>query len=109
MGRLTTGSADGASAPPLNRSVLRGNATDRGIDHADLHHPAHERHALELHRHGPGGYKAIDITGQDTRLFSLTCPLYVGVILVAIPKYTKGGLKWIPFLDLARSSPSSSS
>jgi 5'-nucleotidase/UDP-sugar diphosphatase len=38
------------------------------------------------------GYKAIDITGKDTRLFSLTCPLYVGIILVAIPKYTKGKL-----------------
>jgi len=38
------------------------------------------------------GYKAIDITGKDARLFSLTCPLYVGVILVAIPKYTKGKL-----------------
>jgi 5'-nucleotidase / UDP-sugar diphosphatase len=38
------------------------------------------------------GYKAIDISGKDTRLHSLTCPLYVGVILVAIPKYTKGKL-----------------
>jgi 5'-nucleotidase len=38
------------------------------------------------------GYKAIDISGRDTRLYSLTCPLYVGVILVAIPKYTKGRL-----------------
>jgi len=39
-----------------------------------------------------GGYKAIDVSGKDTRLYSLTCPLYVGVILVAIPKYTKGKL-----------------
>ena len=38
------------------------------------------------------GYHAIDITGQDARLFSLTCPLYLGLILVAIPKYTKGKL-----------------
>jgi 5'-nucleotidase len=38
------------------------------------------------------GYKAIDSSGTDTRLYSLTCPLYVGVILVAIPKYTKGKL-----------------
>jgi 5'-nucleotidase len=38
------------------------------------------------------GYEAIDISGKDTRLYSLTCPLYVGVILVAIPKYTKGKL-----------------
>ena len=38
------------------------------------------------------GYKPIDISGKDARLYSLTCPLYVGVILVAIPKYTKGKL-----------------
>jgi 5'-nucleotidase len=38
------------------------------------------------------GYEAIDITGKGLRLFSLTCPLYVGVILVVIPKYTKGQL-----------------
>jgi 5'-nucleotidase len=38
------------------------------------------------------GYKAIDISGKDTRLYSLTCPLMLGVILVAIPKYSKGKL-----------------
>jgi 5'-nucleotidase len=38
------------------------------------------------------GYRAIDISGNDARLYSLTCPFYVGVILVAIPKYTKGKL-----------------
>jgi 5'-nucleotidase len=38
------------------------------------------------------GYRAIDISGKDTRLYSLTCPLYVGVILVVIPKYSKGKL-----------------
>jgi 5'-nucleotidase len=38
------------------------------------------------------GYRAIDISGKDARLYSLTCSLYVGVILVAIPKYTKGKL-----------------
>jgi len=38
------------------------------------------------------GYQAIDITGKDTRLFSLTCPLMLGSILVAIPTYTKGKL-----------------
>jgi 5'-nucleotidase len=38
------------------------------------------------------GYRAIDITGKDERLFSLTCPLMLAVILVAIPKYTKGKL-----------------
>ena len=38
------------------------------------------------------GYRPIDITGKDDRLYSLTCPLYLGVIIVAIPKYTKGRL-----------------
>jgi len=38
------------------------------------------------------GYHAIDVTGKDGRLYSLTCPLYLGQILVAIPKYTKGKL-----------------
>ena len=38
------------------------------------------------------GYKAIDIGGSDTRLYSLTCSLYLGLVLVAIPKYTKGKL-----------------
>ena len=38
------------------------------------------------------GYRAIDISGKDSRLYSLTCPFYAGVVLVAIPKYTKGAL-----------------
>jgi 5'-nucleotidase / UDP-sugar diphosphatase len=42
------------------------------------------------------GYQAIDITGKGARLYSLTCPLYLGIILVAIPKYTKGALTLVP-------------
>ncbi|MFO1313201.1 MAG: bifunctional UDP-sugar hydrolase/5'-nucleotidase [Burkholderiales bacterium] len=38
------------------------------------------------------GYKPIDITGKDARLYSVTCPLMLGQMLVAIPKYTKGAL-----------------
>jgi 5'-nucleotidase / UDP-sugar diphosphatase len=38
------------------------------------------------------GYSPIDITGTDQRLYSLTCPLMLAMILVAIPKYTKGKL-----------------
>ncbi|HTP48990.1 MAG TPA: bifunctional UDP-sugar hydrolase/5'-nucleotidase [Casimicrobiaceae bacterium] len=38
------------------------------------------------------GYKAIDITGKDGHLYSVTCPLMLGLMLVAIPKYTKGAL-----------------
>ena len=42
------------------------------------------------------GYRAIDITGKDERLYSLTCPLMLGTILVGIPKYTKGKLALAP-------------
>ena len=42
------------------------------------------------------GYTAIDITGKSDRLYSLTCPLYLGMILTAIPKYTKGKLALVP-------------
>jgi 5'-nucleotidase / UDP-sugar diphosphatase len=38
------------------------------------------------------GYRTIDITGQDARLYSLTCPLMVGQFIVAIPNFTKGKL-----------------
>jgi 5'-nucleotidase len=38
------------------------------------------------------GYKSIDISGKSEKLYSLTCPLYLGLIIVAIPKYTKGKL-----------------
>ena len=42
------------------------------------------------------GYTAIDISGKDERLYSLTCPLMLAVIVVAIPKYTKGKLPLVP-------------
>jgi 5'-nucleotidase / UDP-sugar diphosphatase len=42
------------------------------------------------------GYRAIDITGQDAQLYSLTCPLYFGKVAVAIPIYTKGKLTLVP-------------
>jgi 5'-nucleotidase/UDP-sugar diphosphatase len=42
------------------------------------------------------GYRAIDISGKDERLYSLTCPLMLGMILMAIPKYTKGKLPLVP-------------
>ncbi|MCP2501291.1 MAG: bifunctional metallophosphatase/5'-nucleotidase [Deltaproteobacteria bacterium] len=42
------------------------------------------------------GYKAIDISGKDARLYSLTCPLMLGVFIVAIPKTTKGKLALVP-------------
>ena len=42
------------------------------------------------------GYAPIDITGTDARLYSLTCPLYLGLIIAAIPKYSKGKLELVP-------------
>ena len=42
------------------------------------------------------GYRSIDITGKDGRLYSLTSPLMVAMFLVAIPKYTKGKLTLVP-------------
>jgi 5'-nucleotidase len=42
------------------------------------------------------GYRTIDITGKDPRLYSLTCPLMLGVIVVAIPKSTNGKLALVP-------------
>ena len=42
------------------------------------------------------GYTPIDITGKDEKLYSLTCPLMLGPIIVAIPKYTKGKLPLVP-------------
>lgn len=42
------------------------------------------------------GYRAIDISGQDEHLYSLTCPLMLGIILAGIPKYTKGKLPLVP-------------
>jgi 5'-nucleotidase/UDP-sugar diphosphatase len=42
------------------------------------------------------GYRAIDITGKDEHLYSLTCPLFFGKIVVAIPTYTKGALTLVP-------------
>ena len=42
------------------------------------------------------GYRAIDISGKDSRLYSLSCPLMLGPIIVAIPKYTKGKLALVP-------------
>jgi len=42
------------------------------------------------------GYQAIDISGKDERLYSVTTPLMLGTILTGIPKYTKGALPLTP-------------
>jgi 5'-nucleotidase/UDP-sugar diphosphatase len=51
--------------------------------------------AIEMGDHD-SGYRAIDVTGKDGRLYSLTCPLYLGKVIVAIPKLTKGKLALVP-------------
>ena len=42
------------------------------------------------------GYRAIDITGKDQRLYSVSSPLYFAKIAMAIPTYTKGKLPLVP-------------
>ena len=42
------------------------------------------------------GYRAIDISGKDKRLYSLTCPLMLVPLLMALPKLTKGKLAVVP-------------
>jgi 5'-nucleotidase / UDP-sugar diphosphatase len=42
------------------------------------------------------GYRTIDISGKDARLYSLSCPLMFAQIAVGIPKYTKGKLALAP-------------
>lgn len=42
------------------------------------------------------GYRRIDIGGGDGRLYSLSMPLYLGLIAAAIPRYTKGKLAFVP-------------
>ena len=42
------------------------------------------------------GYRSIDISEKDERLYSLTCPLMLGSFVVGIPKYTKGKLPLVP-------------
>ena len=37
-----------------------------------------------------------NISGKDERLYSLTCPLMLAMIVVAIPTYTKGKLTLVP-------------
>ena len=58
----------------------------------DLSHPKFDRvTAIEL-GDLDRGYVSIDTTGKDERLYSLTCPLYLGLVIVTIPKLTGGQL-----------------
>lgn len=42
------------------------------------------------------GYVPIDLAPDAGRLHSLTCPLYLGMIILAIPTYTRGALGIVP-------------
>jgi 5'-nucleotidase len=42
------------------------------------------------------GYRAIDISETGKQLYSLTCNLYLGIILASVPKKTNGALPLVP-------------
>jgi len=42
------------------------------------------------------GYRAIDISGRDQPLYSLTCPLMLVPLLMALPQLTQGKLAVVP-------------
>ena len=42
------------------------------------------------------GYRPIDVSKSSTELYSLTCPLYAGLLLVGIPRLTDGALELVP-------------
>jgi len=51
--------------------------------------------AIELGNYDHG-YSAVDITGKDERLYSLTCPIMLGPIIMALSPLTKGKLTLVP-------------
>src|SRR5258708_28553181 len=42
------------------------------------------------------GYLLLDISGNDQRLYSVGCPLFVGLILAGVRRTTKGRLQLVP-------------
>ena len=42
------------------------------------------------------GYRPIDTYENATKLYSFTCSLYVGLIIAALPKLSKGAVKLVP-------------
>jgi 5'-nucleotidase len=42
------------------------------------------------------GYRAVDVSGKAEGLYSLTCNLYLGIILASIPKKSNGALTLAP-------------
>ncbi len=43
-----------------------------------------------------GGYRPMDLSESATRLYSFTCSLYVGVIIAALPRLSKGAVQLVP-------------
>jgi len=43
----------------------------------------------------PPAVPKIDTAKSSTKLYSLACPLYAGLFVVAIPKLTKGALELV--------------
>ena len=64
--------------------------------HYDKSRPMFDQVTLVELGNFDSGYRQIDISGQERRLYGLSCPLMVGQILVGIPKYTKGKLALAP-------------
>jgi len=42
------------------------------------------------------GYRPINISKSSTKLYSLACPLFAGLLLIGIPKLTDGALELVP-------------
>ncbi|MGA8151488.1 MAG: bifunctional metallophosphatase/5'-nucleotidase [Terriglobales bacterium] len=64
--------------------------------HYDLSRPQYDAvTAIEL-GDWDHGYRAIDITGKDKRLYSLTCPVMLAPIIMALGRISKGKLSLVP-------------
>jgi len=62
----------------------------------DLSHPQYDAvTSIELGNFDDG-YKPIDITGKNEHLYSLTCPIMLGPIIMALSPLTKGKLTLVP-------------
>jgi 5'-nucleotidase len=64
--------------------------------HYDLSRPQYDAvTAIEL-GDLDGGYREIDIGGKDKHLYSLTCPLMLVPLIMALPQLTRGKLAVVP-------------
>jgi 5'-nucleotidase/UDP-sugar diphosphatase len=42
------------------------------------------------------GYRPIDLSESASRLYSVTCSLYLGIIIAALPRLSKGAVQLVP-------------